>query len=816
MADSPTLSDLRVIECAEGVAGPYCGKLFADLGADAIKVEPPQGDRSRLDGPFPDGVAHPERGGLFHYLNANKRGVALDLAEADGLAALERLAVGADVLILDRSPARLAAIGLDPEALTRAHERLVVVSVTPFGLRGPRRDWAGSAHVVYQMSGMGRETPSTYVTDPEAEPPLSPGNPQADYLTGLTAAAAAMVALAWRDAHGRGQLVDVSGVEANTNHVRMTWNMLAHNPDLLGGREKASFGMVVPCADGWVFLSPWGLDHWWLSLRRMMGEPEWARDEAYLTGTGRNEHVGDIEPHVREWARAYTRDELYRMSIAHRIPCFPVYSPAEMRASPQFGARGFFAEADHGEAGRRVQPGAPVRCSVTRWALDRPAPRLGQHSAEALAEAEAAPREARGAGGGEPRAGAAVGGARDRPLEGVRVLDFGWILSVPHATAWLGAFGAEVIRVESEARLDLIRAQGMTRGVDGELGLNRSGAFNGLNYGKLGVTLNLSDPRGRALALRLAARCDVVTENFSSGVLERLGLGYEALREARPDVVMLSGSPLGQTGPEEAATGWGPTTLAYTGLPWITGYRGGPPAAYGGAYPDFAIGVQMAFSVLVALRERARSGRGQHIDLSMAETVAAMTPEPLLEHEYLGLDAPRDGNRHPRHAPQGVYRAAGDDRWLALTVETDEQWAALAEAMGRPAWALDARYASAEGRRAHHDAIDAGIEAWTRGGEAEALAALLQARGVPAGPSWGVRDLAADGDLRERGYLAPVDHAELGPRELAGTPGRFSAMPDRGYRPSPLLGEHNREVFGGLLGLTDAELGELRAEGVIG
>ena len=814
MADSPTLSDLRVIECAEGVAGPYCGKLFADLGADTIKVEPPHGDRSRLDGPFPDGEPHPERGGLFHYLNANKRGVALDLEAADGLEALERLAADADVLILDRTPPRLAAIGLDPEALTRAHERLVVVSATPFGLGGPRRDWAGGAHVVYQMSGMGRETPSTYVTDTEAEPPLSPGNPQADYLTGLTAAAAAMVALAWRDAYGRGQLVDISGVEANTNHVRMTWNMLAHNPDLMGGREKASFGMVVPCADGWVFLSPWGLDHWWLSLRRMMGEPEWARDEAYLTGPGRNEHVADIEPHVREWALAYTRDELYRMSIAHKIPCFPVYSPAEMRASPQFEARGFFVEAGHGEAGRRVQPGAPVRYSVTRWALDRPAPRLGEHNAEALAEAEAAPRGERGS---TARAGAGSGGgARDRPLEGVRVLDFGWILSVPHATAWLGAFGAEVIRVESEARLDLIRAQGMTRGADGALGLNRSGAFNGLNYGKLGVTLNLGDPRGRELALRLAARCDVVTENFSSGVIERLGLGYEALREARPDIVMLSGSPLGQTGPEAAATGWGPTTLAYTGLPWITGYRGGPPAAYGGAYPDFAIGVQMAFSVLVALRERARSGRGQHIDLSMAETVAAMTPEPLLAHEYLGLDSPRDGNRHPLHAPQGVYRAAGDDRWLALTIETDGQWAALAEAMGRPAWALDARYASAAGRRAHHDAIDAGIEAWTRGREAEACAALLQSRGVPAGPSWGVRDLAADGDLRGRGYLATVDHAELGPREIAGVPGRFAAMPDRGYRPSPLIGEHNREVFGGLLGLSDAEIAELRAEGAIG
>ena len=409
-------------------------------------------------------------------------------------------------------------------------------------------------------------------------------------------------------------------------------------------------------------------------------------------------------------------------------------------------------------------------------------------------------------------------------LEGLRIVDLSQVWAGPLALKLLGDLGADVIKVESGRRMDSARGDPDPRagtailpgGEPGPRPWNRAGHFNDRNRSKRGVCLDLTMPEGIAALKRLAAASDVVAESYRFGVLERLGAGYGALREAKPDLVYVSFSSQGATGPERAYGSYGAILEQTAGIASITGYRGGPPAAYGGAYPDFAIGVQMAFSVLVALRERARSGRGQHIDLSMAETVAAMTPEPLLEHEYLGLDAPRGGNRHPRHAPQGVYRTAGDDRWLALTVETDEQWAALAEAMGRPAWALDARYASAGGRRAHHDAIDAGIGAWTRGGEAEALAALLQARGVPAGPSWGVRDLAADGDLRGRGYLAVVDHAELGPREIAGTPGRFSAMPDRGYRPSPLLGEHNREVFGGLLGLTDAELGELRAEGVIG
>ena len=405
---------------------------------------------------------------------------------------------------------------------------------------------------------------------------------------------------------------------------------------------------------------------------------------------------------------------------------------------------------------------------------------------------------------------------QNRPLDGIRVTDFGWILSIPHATAFLGTLGADVIRIETEVRLDLIRVQGMNRGVDGVVGLNRSGAFNGLNYSKRGVTLNLQKPEGRDLALRLVEQSDVVTENFSTGVIDRLGLGYEELCKVRPDLIMLSGSPVGLTGPEAAATGWGPTTLAYTGLPWITGYRGGPPAAYGGAYPDFMIGVQMVFSILVALHERERTGKGQHIDLSMAETVAAMTPEPLLDHEFNGRDTKRDGNRHPVFAPQGVYRTAGDDTWIAISVETDEQWGALVDAIGRPEWALDANLATARGRRERHDAIDEGVTAWTREQDTLALATQLQSRGIPAAPSWGPRDLSADGMLRERGYLTSVGHAEVGPREVAGIPGRFSAMPELAYGPAPMLGEHNREVFRDLLGVPEEEYERLCADGVIG
>ncbi|MXW24461.1 MAG: CoA transferase, partial [Chloroflexi bacterium] len=205
MAGSSTLSDLRVIECADGVAGPYCGKLLADLGADVVKVEPPAGDSSRRFGPFAGDRPHLERSGQFLYLNSNKRGITLDLEHAAGIEVLTRLAADADVLILDRPRSQLEALGIDVDALREANEGLVVTVLTPYGFTGPYKDWAGNAHTVYQMSGMGRETPSGYVTDLEHEPPLSPGNPQADYLTGVTAATSTMVAITYRRVYGGGQ-----------------------------------------------------------------------------------------------------------------------------------------------------------------------------------------------------------------------------------------------------------------------------------------------------------------------------------------------------------------------------------------------------------------------------------------------------------------------------------------------------------------------------------------------------------------------------------------------------------------------------------
>ena len=268
----------------------------------------------------------------------------------------------------------------------------------------------------------------------------------------------------------------------------------------------------------------------------------------------------------------------------------------------------------------------------------------------------------------------------NKPLAEIRITDIGWILSVPHATAWLGTFGADVIRVESGVRMDLMRV-GAQGAADGIPGLNRAGGFNSLNVSKKSVTLNLADPRGADIAKELVRHSDVVTENFATGVMEGFDLGYETLREIKPDIIMLSGTPLGNSGPQRLASGWGPNTQAYAGLPHNTGYEGRPPSGLGGVYPDYMIGVAMTFAVLAALHHHARTGEGQHVDMAMAETVTGMIPEAVIEYTMNGRERPRMGNRsHPtRLRASTVYRS-----WFLGHFASGNH--AAAPVLGKSAW----------------------------------------------------------------------------------------------------------------------------------
>jgi crotonobetainyl-CoA:carnitine CoA-transferase CaiB-like acyl-CoA transferase len=824
------LADLTVVECGQGPAGAFAAKAFADLGADVIKVEPPDGDASRRFGPFPGDRPHPERSGQFLYLNANKRGVTLDLSAADDCRRLDALLARADILLSDLPPPRLDALALDFERLHARHPRLIVTAISPFGQTGPYRAYKGGDLIAWHMGGTGYGTPFNAVTDPATQPPLRGGGFQAEYLAGWTAAAATMVAVFHRERTGAGQLVDVSALEAVANMVRAGFALYSYDRRALPTtRLKVGSPWIYPCKDGYVSLSTLR-DHWWEALKDLMGRPAWADSPEFADVAGRRQHADALDALLGEWLRGHTRAELYRMLVARGIPCFPVNAIDEVVHSPQYRARAFFVVQDHPVAGAVTQPGPAIRFSATPWRLRRPAPLLGEHNDEVFGEPErrpgwaAVPAGAPVPHGGRRPAGDAVD---NRPLHGVRVLDFGWILSVPHCTAWLGTLGAEVIRVESTARLDLSRV-GITGAADGIPGLNRSAGFNGLNYSKQSITLNVATPEGLALARELVKVSDVVTENFATGVMDRLGLGYESLRALRPDIIMLSGSTLGTTGPEREATGWGPNVCAYAGLPFISGYRGGPPVDLGGIWPDYMIGTAMVFAVLSAVHHRRRTGQGQRIEVAMGEVVTAMIPEAVLDYTMNERQWPRMGNRDRVMAPHDVYPCGGkreqgtgnspdaaDDCWVAIAVGSDEEWRALCRAVGHPEWAADPRFADARGRLAHQDELDRLLGEWTRGRTAVEVMQVLQAAGVAAGPVMSVADLMDDPHLRARGFVVAIDHPEVGRRTVAGLPARFGAIPEPAYGPAPCLGEHNDAVFGGLLALSPHERERLRETRVI-
>jgi benzylsuccinate CoA-transferase BbsF subunit len=399
------------------------------------------------------------------------------------------------------------------------------------------------------------------------------------------------------------------------------------------------------------------------------------------------------------------------------------------------------------------------------------------------------------------------------PLEGVRVADFGWILAAPQCTAWLGAMGAEVIRIESRQRFDVIRFIGQDprnpKGPDG------SPIFNGLNYSKRGVTLNLGHPQGVTLAKEIVRRSDIVVENFTVGMMKRWGLGYEDLCKIKPDIVMVSGSPVGQYGPDSHCVGWGPITQASAGICHLTGYPDGPPSSLGGTWPDYMVGVVMTYAVLAALYCRRRTGKGQYVDLAMAEVVTSMLPEAMMDYIMNNRDVERQGNHDPIMAPHNVYRCKGDDTWVVIAVETEEEWQSLCRATEHPEWITDERFKNRQNRKAHEQQLDTLLTGWTRERTPTEIMHLLQKVGVAATPVYDTESLIDDPQFRHREFLVTPGHPVTGDNLVAGLPGKYSAIDHLRYTPAPCMGQDNEYVFGELLGLSREEIARLQEEKVM-
>jgi crotonobetainyl-CoA:carnitine CoA-transferase CaiB-like acyl-CoA transferase len=814
MADG-ALSGIRVIELGQGVSAPFCAKLFADYGADVIKVELPEGDIARRWGPFPGDQPHPEKSGLFFFLNTNKRGITLDVHSRDGRDKLVQLLERADVLIENYEPRQMREWGLDYATLAKLNPNLVMISITPFGQTGPYADWHGYDLNAFHLSGAG----SRYCGRP-GEAPLEHGTFAADFFGAYVATTWGLAAVFGRQQVGGGQHLDVACAEAIAALFVGAQAIGSYAQD---GRFDTrtgvglSFGApatILPCKDGYVWMVALEPGQW-NGLRAAMGNPEWAELEMFQDMIVRAQNSDMIYPLMEQWTMEHTKQEIMDLCQAHGCPTTAVFSVADVANLPHLKERRYLVDIEHPVLGTVRTMGAPVRLPQSLGGPRQAAPLLGQHNAEVFAALDArAPvvrhgdREYAGTTPTPATARRSDGGSSRGPLAGIRVANFGWGWLGPVVGQTLSFLGAEVYKIESRVRVDINRTippfgEGI-RDPDRSLQNHACWAGNG------SVTLDLKKPQGQELARRLVAHCDVAVENFGPGVMAKLHLGYDDLRAVKPDIILTSMPAAGVVGPLKGIRTYGMSLSSISGLDSLTGYVGGPPVPMENAFADPLGGAVGALAVLLALSFRERTGKGQHVDFSQQEAVAQLIAPAFMDYVMNGRVAGPIGNKHPlaAAAPHGVFRCAGDDRWISIAVITDDEWRALVEAMGNPEWAQTAEFADAAHRVCNIDALHARLSEWTGKFNDYALAHQLQAHGVAAAPVLNVGDLLHDPHYTARRTFIEVQHP-LGFKEtIYGAYVKTSGF-EPVIRPGPMIGRDNERVFKGLLGLTAEQYQEL-------
>ena len=799
------LQGIRVIELGQGVSAPFCAKLFADYGAEVIKVEPLQGDVARRWGPFPGDQPHPEKSGLFFFLNTNKRGVTLDVGTPDGRNQLLRLLEQADVFIENNRPPQMHQWGLDYAAIAAINPDLVMISITPFGQTGPYADWNGYDLNAFHLSAAG----SRYCGRPK-EPPLQHGTFSADFFGAYVAAAWGLAAVCGRTRTG-GQHLDVSCAEAVA--------ALFVGAQSIGGyaqdrkfETRTGVGMplgapatILPCKDGHVWMMALEPGQW-NGLRTAMGNPEWADLEMFQDMFVRAQNADMIYPLIEQWTSEHSKQEIMDLCQANGCPTTALFTVAEVVEHPHLKARRYFVEIEHPVLGRVRTMGAPIRLPESPGGPRAAAPLLGEHNGEVFAalgpetgphpNPPPLPEMATGEG---TRKGA-------RPLAGIRVANFGWGWLGPVAGQTLGFLGAEVYKIESRTRVDINRT--LPPFAEGIRDPNRSIQNHACWAGNGSVTIDLKKPEGQELARQLVAQCDVVMENFGPGVMARLHLDYEELRAVKPDIIMASFPAAGLFGPLKGIRTYGMSLSSITGLDSITGYLGEPPIPVENAFADPLGGVISAFGVLLALNYRDRTGKGQHIDFSQQEGVMQLIAPAFMDYVMNGRVAGPIGNRHPLGvaAPHGVFRCAGkgedDDRWISLAVLTEDEWQGLVKAMGNPAWAQVPEFADAARRVTNIDVLHARLSEWTRNFDDRTLAQRLQAHGVAATPVLNVADLLNDPHYKARGTFIEVRHPLGFTETIYGAYVKTSGF-KADVRPGPSIGQDNDYVFKKLMKITE-------------
>ncbi|MGA0605267.1 CaiB/BaiF CoA transferase family protein [Phenylobacterium sp. VNQ135] len=837
------LGGVRILEIGDEL-GEYCGKILAGLGADVVRVEPRGGEITRGYGPFYHDQPHPDRSLYFWHYNFGKRGLELDLGDPADQARFRDLAIAADVILDSRPRGYLDGRGLGREALAGANPGLIHARISPFGDTGPWADRQASDLVHLALGGVAMNC--GYDPDPAGKydtPPVAPQIWQAYHIAGEMMAMSIIAALIYRQKSGHGQSLSTSvhqAVSQNTETDIPSWLFLRAVHRRLTCRHSATVARSPSLAatkDG-RYVLPY-------RTYLMAGFNIWDDTVAVLRDYGMQADLEDPHyetardtPVARERLEFLTERLVGRLPFdrdvwldaqRHGLPWAPIRRPEENLADPHWLERGTFFDVHHPELGETFKySGAKWYSDEVAWRRGPRAPLVGEHNATIPAEwtpRREPPRVHANARMQAPPLKSALG--RPFALSDVRVIDLGWMLASAGAGRFLAAMGAEVIRVEHESRPDGMRLspagalppggraqrEAATSPIPAPTwapDLNRSGCFMEINAGKLSVGLNLKDPEDRRRLEALIRDADMIVEGYSPGTLTRMGLGYERLKELNPSIIYVQQSGLGEHGRYGRMRTFGPSAQAITGISEMSGLpEPYPPAGIGYSYLDWCGAYNMATAMLAALHRRNATGLGCHIDASQGDAGLYLTSTATLDYSVNGRRWSRFGNRSPYKpaAPHGIYRAAGDDRWIAIAAFTEEHWLAVTDILGLESLRADQRFARLADRLASQDALDRLINEATTCFDPFQLMEALQKRGVPAGVCQTAEDRCDhDPQLRHLGWLVELDQSEIGRWPVREHPVQFSETPaymgGRFDRSGPSYGEDTERVLRELVGLS--------------
>jgi crotonobetainyl-CoA:carnitine CoA-transferase CaiB-like acyl-CoA transferase len=770
------LDGIVVVELADPLT-EYGGSLLAGLGAEVILVEPPGGAATRLRRPFAPGATASRQSIPFLARNAGKKSVALDPEDSTDIATLARLLEHADGILEGHySPFHAVATGLAAKT-----PRVAITDATGLGTSG-----------IVAFAASGGLSSSGW---PHQPPCNAPGWLMLD---GASIYAAVMLLVAIRanpEPNARWEIpLQEAAIATATPWTRPlhSYGMTVAGQGVGSARLGAGPYPILACRDGYVRVLT-GTPKQWEAWIKLLGEPEVLALPEWKSPQYRAANYDTMVAVASEIVAARGMLELFREGQALGLTISPVMDVQTFMADPHVRARQVFAAIDDPELGAvelmrpayRLEDGSPASLA--------PAPALGEHTERASARLHPRTND-KSKDAGNPLA----------PLAGVRVLDCGVGAVVPEAASMLALLGAEVIKVESRKHVDFLRQSGL----NGLGDFNNAPTFNQMNLGVLSLALDVTTEDGRAVLARLAATCDIVMENMRGPVMGKWGVDYDSVKALNPDVIYMSSQGLGD-GPYGGFQTYGPNLQTFSGVTNLWAHPDDPyPVGTTLNHPDHVAGKQFLTAILAALLRRDRTGEGCYLDCAQFEAAASLIGDKFLQHQLLPGTARAMGNASPDMAPHGCYPCAGDDRWCAIAVEDDAQWARFRKAMGEP-WADDPGFATADTRLSRREELDALVGRWTAKREPAEVESTLRAVGVPVSRVVRGDDLVADASLHGDGLFTSLPHPTADARFHTGLPIVHETAGRIPVRRSPLLGEHDEYVLFEVLGMSPDEVSVL-------